>query len=452
MYMLKGVFRYIVDRDYRFVYNAALGMYKKMPDDKYLKRMFNIKQGRDLDLDNPKTFNEKLQWLKLYDRKAIYTTMVDKYEAKRYVASIIGEEYIIPTLGVWDQVNDIDFDALPDQFVLKCTHDSHGLVICRDKDKLDIKSAKKKLKKGLSKNYYYHFREWPYKNVKPRIIAEKYLENSDVGSFPDYQFLCFDGLAKCHKTEFDRFVANFANYYDVQANLMKAGKIICSPNPEAVRPERLEHIRKLTDKLLKSNAFLHTEFYDIGGKIHLGELIFYHAPGFEEFTYDKNDELSGSWIELPGNLGMDGDVLICDDIIVVYRKTEKKVKRDTALIDYKIYTFNGTAKMCMINQDRGRHTRADYFDKNYNSLDFIWGYDHADVLPEKPKNYDLMFELAEKLSVGTIELRVDFYEVDEKVYFGELTFFDGSGLDKIEPIEWDNILGSWIQLPSEVRL
>lgn len=123
-------------------------------------------------------------------------------------------------------------------------------------------------------------------------------------------------------------------------------------------------------------------------------------------------------------------------------------KETSPLRDYKIYTFNGEAKMCMINQDRGHHTRADYFDKDFKWLDFTWGYDHADVPPEKPKNYEKMFELAEKLAAGTPELRVDFYEVDGRIYFGELTFFDGSGFDKIEPKSFDELLGSWIKLPS----
>ena len=129
--------------------------------------------GKKLTLTAPQTFNEKLQWLKLYDRKPIYTTMVDKYEAKKYVADIIGEEYIIPTLGVWDRFDDINFDELPDKFVLKCTHDSGGLVICKDKNTFDIAAAKAKIEKSLKTNYFYSGREWPYKNVERKIIAEK---------------------------------------------------------------------------------------------------------------------------------------------------------------------------------------------------------------------------------------------------------------------------------------
>lgn len=179
-------------------------MFKWIPDDTYLRLAYRIRMGKKLNLDHPRTFNEKLQWLKLYDRKPEYTTMVDKYEAKQWVASRIGEEYIIPTLGIWDHFDEIDFDALPNQFVLKCTHDSGGLVICRNKATLDKEKAKKKLDHCLRNNYFWGMREWPYKNVKPRIIAEKYMEDSagraellddksTYNGLTDYKFFCING-------------------------------------------------------------------------------------------------------------------------------------------------------------------------------------------------------------------------------------------------------------------
>ncbi|MBR5061524.1 MAG: glycosyl transferase, partial [Prevotella sp.] len=165
-----------------------------MKDDrKYIEYIWKKKMNYPLNLDNPQTFNEKLQWIKLYDHNPLYTKMVDKYEAKEYVASIIGDEYIIKTLGVWDRFDDIDFSTLPKQFVLKCTHDSGGLVICKDKSKLDIQAAKKKIEKSLKKNYYYIAREWPYKNVKRRIIAEEYIEDEKTKELRDYKFFCFNG-------------------------------------------------------------------------------------------------------------------------------------------------------------------------------------------------------------------------------------------------------------------
>ena len=153
------------------------GLYDGMDDETFLKMAYKRKFGKELDLNNPVTFNEKLQWLKLNDRKPEYTEMVDKFMAKKYVASIIGQEHIIPTLGVWSRFDDIDFDKLPTQFVLKCTHDSGGLVVCKDKSNLNKKAAKKKIEKSMKTNYYKGGREWPYKNVKPQIIAEEYMED-----------------------------------------------------------------------------------------------------------------------------------------------------------------------------------------------------------------------------------------------------------------------------------
>ena len=194
-----------------------------IPTKLWLSWRFKQRVGYKMDWKNPKTFNQKLQWLKVYDRKPIYTTMVDKYEAKKYVADIIGEEYIIPTLGVWDNFDDIDFDCLPDQFVLKCTHDSGGLVIVRDKACFDKEAARKKLKAALKINPYTVDREWPYKNVKPRIIAEKYMEDeNDALGLTDYKFFCFNGEPKTiyvsqglenHKTA-------SISFYDLQGNPM----------------------------------------------------------------------------------------------------------------------------------------------------------------------------------------------------------------------------------------
>ena len=169
---------------------------------------------KKLNLKDPKTFNEKLQWLKLYDRNPKYTQMVDKHEVKNYVASRIGSEYIIPTLGVWDKFEDIDFDSLPNQFVLKCTHDSGGLVICKNKSDLDIDATKRKINKCLKKNYYWHGREWPYKNLRPRIIAEQYMEDTSTKELRDYKFFCFDGEVKALFIASDRQVKGEETKFD----------------------------------------------------------------------------------------------------------------------------------------------------------------------------------------------------------------------------------------------
>lgn len=302
--LLNKAIKYFTDDAYRFSINSYLHFYDKMDDEKFLKRLFYYRMNKPLDLDNPKTFNEKLQWLKLYDRKPEYTMMVDKYEVKKYVADKIGEEYIIPTYGVWDKFEDIDFDKLPQQFVLKCTHDSGGLVICRDKSKFNIKKAENKINKSLSKNYYYANREWPYKNVKPRIIAEKYIECFDDGGIKDYKFFCFDGVCKMLFVASDR---------------------------------------------------------------------------------QKVDE----------------------------------------------------------------ETKFDFFDIEFNHLNLINFHPNAEKTPEKPKGFYKMFELAEMLSVGIPHARIDFYDVDGKVYFGEITFFHFSGLVPFEPQEWDKKLGDMIKLPAK---
>lgn len=280
--------------------------YRKMlnwlPDKVFLNAAFRARFGRKLDLKNPKTFNEKLQWMKLYNRNPVYTMMVDKYLVRNYVREIIGEEYLIPLLGVWDDPDKIDFDKLPMQFVLKCNHNSGlGMCICKDKNKLDIEKVKNDLRKGLKQDYYLTGREWPYKNVPRKIIAEKYMVDES---------------------------------------------------------------------------------------------------GYE-------------------------------------------------LKDYKYYCFDGKVRIVMINSDRmsSLETKANYFDENYQPLDFVWGYENAKIPPAKPEKFEEMKSLAEKLSEGIPHVRIDFYQTPQGIFFGEMTFFDGSGFDAIEPIEWDYKIGSWINLP-----
>ncbi len=280
---------------------AAKGMLNFLSDENYLKIVYWARMGRKLNLSSPKRYTEKIQWLKLNNRKPEYTIMVDKYLVKKYVADIIGEEYIIPTLGVWDRFEDIDFSSLPQQFVLKCTHDSGGLVICKDKKILDIEQAKVKINKSLSKNYYKAGREWPYKDVKPRIIAETYMEDNEDGELRDYKFFAFDGEVKA------LFIAT----------------------------------------------------------------------------------------------------------------------------------------------DRGRkdtETKFDFFDENFNHLEFTNGHPNSDILPHKPKNFEKMKQLAAILSKGIPHARIDFYEVDEKVLFGEITFSHWSGMVPFEPDKWDYNFGEWINI------
>lgn len=298
---LRTIVKLCIDPNLRFHWMASKGYKGKTPADVFLKKEYRFLMGRELNLDCPQFYTEKLQWLKLYDHRPVYTTMVDKYEVKKYVADLIGEEYIIPLLGVWDNVNDIDFASLPDRFVLKTTHDSGAIVICKDKNNFDVDKAKKTLRHFLKRRYYDCNREWPYKNVKPRIIAESYMEDS---------------------------------------------------------------------------------------------------------TYKE-------------------------------------------LRDYKFFTFGGVPKVLYIAQGRGKGepTVADFFDMDFKHLPFTIDHDMADIPPEKPQNFELMKKLAAKLSQGTPQLRVDFYEVDGKVYFGEMTFFHCSGMAPFHPEEWDKKFGDWVILP-----
>ena len=286
------------------VLRRAMGL---LPDEMFIRLNYLRRMKQWPDLKNPTTYNEKLQWLKLHDRQPLYTQLVDKYAVRRFVAERIGGEYLIPLVGgPWDSFDEIDFDALPEKFVLKCTHDSGGLLICRDKRALDREKARRRISQSLQQNFYYHNREWPYKDVQPRIIAEAYMEDASTSELRDYKFFCFGGEPKM------LFVAS---------------------------------------------------------------------------------------------------------------------DRQTA----------------------GEETKFDFFDMDYNHLDLRNGHPNAAVPPEKPVQFGLMRELAQKLSQGIPHVRVDLYEVNGRVYFGEMTFYHWSGMVPFDPPEWDERLGSWIRLPEKQK-
>ena len=299
-----GIKIFCTNKEKRTVFLSQHGFFHKMSDEEFIKMQFKNVFGYNIDLNNPITYNEKLQWLKLNDRKPIYTKLVDKYEVKNVIGKMIGEEYIIPTLGIYDDFNEINFEKLPDQFVIKCTHDSGGNVICKDKSKLNLSKAKRKIEKSLKNNYYWQNREWPYKDVKPRIIIEKYMEDESGYELKDYKFFCFDGKMQA------MFIA----------------------------------------------------------------------------------------------------------------------------------TDRGSNK---------EETKFDFYDKDFRYLPFTNGHPNSNIIIEKPKSYEKMIMLAEKISKGIPQVRVDFYDIDGKIYFGEVTFFHWSGFKKFEPKEWDTIFGDWIKLPIE---
>lgn len=271
-----------------------------MSDEQYLKIAFWAKMGIWPNIDYPKTYSEKLQWIKLHDRNPLYTKLVDKYEVKLLVAEKIGDKYIIPTLGVWDNVEDIDFDSLPNQFVLKCTHDSGGLVICKDKRELDIDAAKKKLNTCLKHSFYWGMREWPYKDVKPRIIAEQYMED-ETGELRDYKFFCFDGEVKALFIASDRTkdIETKFDFYDEDFNHLPFTN--GHPNAEVPpsKPVCFEEMKELAQILSKGIPHVRVDFYEIIGKVYFGEMTFFHWSGMTPFVPEEWDDKFGSWIKLP---------------------------------------------------------------------------------------------------------------------------------------------------------
>lgn len=256
-----------------------------LEDKEYLKILYRKVFLKELDLNNPQTFNEKLQWLKLNDRKDVYTTMVDKYEVKKYVSDIIGKEYIIPTLGIYDNFDEIDFNKLPNQFVIKCTHDSGGVVICKNKEKLDIKETKKKINKSLKNNYYYSGREWPYKNVRPRIIIDEYIEDKIRHELVDYKIYAFNGKCDYVMACFDRFNGGpkfiyFDRDWNIKKEFSKDG-LKYGNNIDLTKPKNLDKMFESAEKLSKGIPFVRVDFYEANGEMYFGELTFYPSSGFD---------------------------------------------------------------------------------------------------------------------------------------------------------------------------
>lgn len=293
-------FRALLIPKYRFYYLSGRGFYLSMPDDEYIKRMFRYKLGYNLNLDNPQTFSEKIQWLKLYNRQQYCTDFADKYKAKSLVGSIIGTQYIIPCYGVWNSFDEIDFDSLPDKFILKCNHDSGGYIICKDKRSLDHKAAREKLTRCLRKNYYYFTREWSYKNIKPVIFAEEYLENEQGKGLHDYKVWCFNGHA-----EYIQYISGrqekeiYGGFYDREWNLQPFMFDHPLPKEPVPRPERLEELISCAEKLANGSPFVRSDFYVLeDGSIRFGEMTFYPCAGLHRWITDGADLEIGQKINL----------------------------------------------------------------------------------------------------------------------------------------------------------
>ncbi len=279
--------------------------FKFIPDETYLNIMFKFYMDKKLDLNNPRSYNEKLQWLKLHDRKPEYTIMVDKVRVRELVAQKIGAQYLIPLVGVWDNQEDIDFDKLPNRFVLKCNHNSGlGMCICKDKSKLDYARVRNELKKGLSENYYYLGREWPYKDVPRKIICEKFMVDESGEELRDYKVLCFNGEPKLIELHRGRFTDHQTqDYYDVNWNKTAITQNIAAhygaSTDIAPRPSTLEEMLELSRIMSADIPMVRMDWYSVNGKLYFGEMTFFDGSGFVPYDKEEDDLLIGSWIRLP---------------------------------------------------------------------------------------------------------------------------------------------------------
>ena len=268
-------------------------------DKTYVRIQYKAALGYYPNLKNPETFTEKLQWLKLYDHNPLYTKLVDKVTVKDYVRNIIGEEYIIPTLNVWDSAEDIDFVTLPDKFVLKCNHTGGGsVIICRDKKSLDTNKTKSTLRKQLKMNVFLKSREWPYKNVKRKILCEQYMEDFS-GELSDYKFYCFNGEVKLLLVATNRFTNHNFNYFDNDFNPISISSVAGQKSTQKIeKPKNFEGMKVIAAKLSKGFPHVRVDLYNCEGKIYFGELTFYDSSGFDDMNSDEWNKRMGSWIDL----------------------------------------------------------------------------------------------------------------------------------------------------------
>lgn len=289
----------------KMVYGFCCGklpwIFKTMPDDLYLKMVYKIKTGKTLNLKNPKEYNEKLQWLKLHNNKPEYTILVDKYKVREIIKAKIGEKYLIPLLGVWNKPSEIDFNRLPSQFVLKCNHDSQGIIICKDKSKLDIPAAVAKLDKAIKRNFSSLTKEYVYQDVERKIIAEKYMDDG-TGELKDYKVLCFEGEPRIIEVHSGRFGKDHVqDLYDTEWNKLPISQISAglpnAPTPFE-KPVVLDEMLNLSKILSHDFVHIRVDWYVVNGKLYFGELTFFDGSGFDDFEPDEWNKTLGDWIDL----------------------------------------------------------------------------------------------------------------------------------------------------------
>lgn len=298
---MKKILKAIKSPKLIFLFLLNLKVTRVLPDTIFLKIKYYLKMGKRLDVNNPKTFNEKLQWLKINDQKPEYTNMVDKYLVRKYISNKIGEEYLIDLLGVYNNFDEIDFNSLPDQFVLKPNHTSGDVFICKDKTSINFPQLRKQVNNWLKCNYYWVHREWPYKNIQPKIICEKFMVDDSGVELKDYKIMCFNGKAKCLFVGLNRNSPTGLNvdFYDMNWNPLPFERHYPSSGKKIPKPKTFDKMVTFAEKLAKDIPFVRVDFYEVNGKLYFGELTFYPGSGFEEFTPEKYDYELGSWLDLP---------------------------------------------------------------------------------------------------------------------------------------------------------
>jgi len=272
-------------------------------DKTYLRIMHRLKLHKKLDIDDPQSYNDKLQWLKLYYHRPDFITMADKVAVKAYVSSKIGEEYVIPLLGEWNRVKDIDWSALPNQFVLKTNHDggNFGIVICKDKMLFNKRKAIKRLKRSLRRNTFLLGREWPYKNIPRKVFVEKYLEDFETQSLLDYKFLCFNGKVRMLYVVSERQSRTGVkfDYFDEDYNHLDVYQLYPNAQTPPKKPHNFERMKELAEKLSEGIPHVRIDFYEVNGKVYFGEFTFFPYGGWATFHPEKYDYILGQYIKLP---------------------------------------------------------------------------------------------------------------------------------------------------------
>lgn len=446
--MFKKVKRYVKDPYFSIGYAMIDNCPHLMSDKFYLSVLWKMIMGYELDWEHPKTFNEKLQWLKLHDRNPLYTTLVDKYRVKQWVADKIGEQYVIPTLAVYNSVDEIDLDKLPNQFVLKCNHDSGSVVICRDKSSFDLEAAKTKLGNALKHNFYWDAREWPYKNVKRCVFAEQFMKDATMADgSPDSQVMLSEGLPKVIDTDFALFEWHKQKMYGEHWNLIEKEikSRLCQNGYDF--HATLKDAFDLFEKMRENMSIIKSEWYALDNKLLFVDVAISRDVELGHVDIQKFEVEMDACIKLPVSERFNVGWLMAVDGFVFFLHHESSVPSFVGLKDYKWFCFNGEPKVMYIANDKAEFPTEDFFDMDFNPLSMYINEPPGFEKPEKPKQFEKMKLLVSILSQNIPQVRVDFYESHGQLLFGEMTFFRNGGFGEINPLEWSRKMGDWIKLP-----